>query len=469
MSIVILILLCSFFLLYIYSLTSYQNKIIHANISRNQLQIFELITPFINKEQRLANLLIVGNRSAWLHLAKIYAQQNSDIAYQLAQYYFSQGEKKSALVWYQQAIRQHHKIARIALAKHYFDTQQYQKIKALLLPIIDNEKALVMLYQLAIQLGDTAFISQHQATLANSTETDFYNQLVDFSVFNLHEKNNVNSINKTTAQVKSALEQCGVDVQFFATNLAGFHHGKKLIAQFQQHELSKKLCLQNPKYIPAHQVNCQHNKQDRITCKASIWATRNDINSRYIGLIVEQGGANVDHGIMYIDQQDNLDVLVHELAHFIGFIDEYPLPEQHQKCAKNQIAPFSHNVVTLKKIHHGERAKIRKRILAQLPWGSLIKDSTPILSKIKSTSELKLTESWVLNTPKFYQNELGVYNAHSCDKSPNVQAFKSHYTRTKLEYFELNFPQEYIKIMDLAPNKFLMPSYHFNVSRELSR
>ena len=258
-------------------------------------------------------------------------------------------------------------------------------------------------------------------------------------------------------------------MQFFATNLSGFRHGKQLIAQFQQHKLSKTFCLQTPKYISVQQVNCQHSKNDRITCKASVWGTRSDIKSRYIGLIVEQGGANVDNGIMYIDQQDNVNVLAHELSHLIGFIDEYPLPEQHQKCARNQIDPFSYNVVTLEKTYYGERADIRKRILAQLPWGSLIKLSTPILSKVKSTSTLNSKDVWVLNTPKAYQKELGLYSTHSCDKNANVQAFKPYYARTQLEYFELAFPQEYLNIMSLAPKRFLMPSYQFNVNRDVSK
>lgn len=477
----LIILLSSFFLLYAYSLTHLQDKITQASISPNQLKILDVIEPFITPEQRLSNLLVINNRQAWLNLAKIYAQHKAEIAYQLAQYYINQGQEKSAVVWYQQAIRQHHKTAAIALAQYYFSIGQYQDIKALLLPLINNIDALVILYKLAIQLGDIAFISQYQHQLKNSAYVDFYNELLEFSVFNLaqqeHQQLNkklMSQLNskpnsKTAEKKNNKLAQCYVKVELFATNLDGFRHGKKLITQFKQHKLSNFICLNTPKYIPAQHVNCQHSQQERISCTASVWATRNDINSRYIGLIVEQGGANVDNGIMYIDQHDEVNVLAHELSHLIGFIDEYPLPKQHLKCSINQNKPFSHNVVTLEKYHYGEKSTVRKRILAQLPWGKLIKDSTPILLKNNAKVISTNKKHWMLQTPKTFQQEIGLYKTHSCDKNPYVQAFKPYYKRTQLEYYELDFPQEYIDIMSLAPKKFLMPSYIFNVNRELFR
>lgn len=442
MSLVIMILLGSFFLV-----DSYRQKIIQATISSEQLSRLDSIEFFTNSTERLNKLLTAENRSAWLHLAKLYAKKNADIAYQLGNYYLIDGRIMSAKIWLKESVRQHHQGAMLALANHYFKTKQYQESKSLVLPILENGAALVLLYKLAIQQGDTAFLAEHQETLSGLENSDFYQELVNFSVFTA-EKNKLNP-------------QCNVSVQLFATNLNGLRHGTKLITQFQQHKLAPYICLLTPKYIPYELVNCQDNSHEKISCKANVWANRTDISSRYVGLIVEQGGANVDNGIMYIDQQDNVEVLAHELSHLIGFIDEYPLPSQHQKCQQNQQIPFSYNVVTLTESYFGERAEIRKQLLAKLPWASLIKDSTPILTK--------QDQGWKLTTPVEYLNEIGIFLARSCDKNANIQSYKPNYHRTQLEYFELDFPQSYIDIMALAPNQYLMPSYHFNVSRDLAQ
>ena len=441
MSLVIMILLGSFFLI-----DGYKEKIEQATISHQQLSLLDAIEFFSSAEGRLEALKLTGNQQAWRHLAQLYAKENGSIAYQLAEYYLNAEQELPAQLWFQEAIRHQYQPARIALAKYYFNTQKYRESERLLLPVLESEAALILLYKLAIQQGDTAFISRYKDKLALIGNVDFYHELNDFSIF-APVKNKVNN-------------QCDIDVQLFATNLAGLRHGEQLLSQFQQHKLSAYVCLQYPKYISAQQVNCKEDVTERISCDASVWGSRTDISSRYIGLIVEHGGANVDNGIMYIDQQDNIDVLAHELAHFVGFVDEYPLPSEHQKCHINQARPFSHNLVTLNEHYKGKKTELRKTILAQIPWASLIKDSTPILTEVG--------QRWQLATPKGFENDVGVFSAHSCDKNANVQAFKPYYQRTQLEYFELDFPQAYVDIMTLAPKRFLMPSYHYNVSRDLA-
>jgi hypothetical protein len=442
MSLVIMILLSSFFFI-----SDYHKKIQQAEISHKQLSRLDSIEIFTDANERLDELLTGGNHNAWQHLAGLYAKENADVAYQLGEYYLQRNEGKTATLWFQNAIRQHHKPARVALAKYYITTKQYFDAQRLLLPIVENEEALVLLYKLALRLGNRVFISQYQTQLAAQSNNDFYQELVGFDVFEL----DATQTNKL----------CGIDVQLFATSLTGLKHAKTLMMQFQQHQLSAYICLNNPKYISINQLNCVDNPVEKIACQANVWASRVDISSRYIGLVVEQGGANVDNGIMYIDQEDNVDVLVHELSHFLGFVDEYPLPENHQKCEKIQPIAFSHNVAILKRDYDGEKLEIRKRILAQLPWAALIKKSTPILTKFG--------QGWRLSTPNKYQDEVGVFFTNTCNKRSDTQAFKPYFNRTKLEYFELAFPTTYLDILALAPKRYLMPSFHFNVSRDLAQ
>lgn len=434
-------------------ITDFRGKIANATITRQQLSLLESFDLITDTKARLTELLATKSHRAWLHLAKLHANNSADTAYQLAEYYRQHNAINSAQLWYQVAIRQQHIPARIALASRYFDQKKYADIKPLLLPIIDNTQALKILYKLALHKGDMLFIKTYKDKLASGANHKFYRELEQFSVFS------ANSVKVISEQNIASNLSCVIDVQLFATNLTGLRHGTQLISAFEQHKLAQTICLRKPKYIAADDVNCQHQPNEKITCNATAWVRQKSINTRYLGLIVEVGGANVDNGIMYIDQADNVDVLVHELSHLVGFVDEYPLPSKHQKCQQFQQAPFAHNLVVLSEYYQGERNILRAKILSQIPWRSFIKDSTPILSKHQ--------KGWRLSTPKKYHDEIGVFTSASCDKQNAIQAFKPLAQRTKLQYFELVFPDTYIDIMLLAPRRYLMPSYHFNVSRDL--
>ena len=447
LSLVIVILLSLFFLM-----ANYREKVSDATITHQEYLLLETLDIFTNTDERLAELF-TENPPAWLNLAQYYASSNANTAYQLGEYFLNREELNSATLWFQDAIRQQHIGARIALATLHFEQQQYADIKALLLPIVENNTALKLLYKVALYQGDFSFIQQHESELSQSTNADFYHELVQFSVFSTH------NAQVRTWPITFKTTACPLNVQLFATNLAGLRHAQQLLLEFSEHSLAKYICLQTPKYVSKEALNCQHLMTEKISCNATVWVNRKDIFSRYLGVVVEQGGANVDNGIMYLDQQDNVNVLVHELSHFMGFVDEYPLPVQHQKCQQNQSIPFAHNLVVLPEYYQGERAELRDEILSQVPWRSLIKDSVPILSKVQ--------QGWKLVTPSEYRGEVGVFAAASCDNQRKFQAYKPLAERTKLQYFELFFPKTYIDIMHIAPSRYLMPSYHFNMSRAL--
>lgn len=436
-------------------INTYREKVSQATITRQQLAILERFDVFTNTQERLAELLTSDNLIAWRHLAQLHADNSPQTAYQLAEYFRAHQQIKRAILWYQVAIRQHHEKSRVALAHIYFEQHQFDKIKPLLLSIVTNDNALALLYKLALHQGDLSFIEAYKKRLAQSENTALFHELVKFSVFD----SNITS--KLMAAKITPKTSCLVDVQLFATNLAGLQHAEQLMLAFGQNNLAKYICLATPKYIATDALKCQHRPSEQISCNATVWFEQGGISTRYVGVIVERGGANVDNGIMYIDQQDNLDVLIHELSHFIGFVDEYPLPSQHQKCQDVQQTPFAHNLVVLADYYQGSRAEVRELILSQVPWRSLIKNSTPILSKHG--------QGWQLATPREYQNEIGLFTSASCNKSAEIQAYKPLMQRTKLEYFELIFPQRYLDIINLAPRDYLMPSYHFNVSRDWAR
>ena len=473
------VLLISSFFLFSY-LT---NKVTQADISYSQLQLLDTLSYFLPEKSktRLTNLLATNNRQAWLHLAKLYVDhqpsQHPALAFELGQYYLANNNQLAAQFYLNKAVSYQHQAARIILAELYYKTfeqskyakqdsylkrdhylkqekqqqlAQLEKIKALLLPISHNLTALIWLYKIALIEGDIEFIAQYQQQLQQLDDTGFYQAINEFGVFS-------ESISTT-----SYAKHCVLKIQFIASDFSGFQQGKKLIQQFKKQPLAKILCLQTPIYIPKHVLACQHALNKAISCNSAALAAYLPIfskNSRYLAIIVEQGGAKTDNGIVYLDKQDNIDVLVHEISHLLGFIDEYPLPNNHQTCTQVQQQMYAHNIVTLTAEYKGDQKTLRQQLISQLPWGHLIKATTPIFSQT--------AKGWQLGTPLSFKNEVGVFQANTCNKQ-NVKAYKPVFQRTKLEYFELAFPKPYYQLLFAEPKRFLMPSFHYNISRDLA-
>ena len=193
--------------------------------------------------------------------------------------------------------------------------------------------------------------------------------------------------------------------------------------------------------------------------------------------MLKEGGANVHLGILYFDTNDNSDVFSHEVSHLLGFVDEYPLTSDHDKCQGVQQETFSHNITVLNRYYYGELKEVRARVLENISWSQSIKASTPILQEMQSRAGGK--KHWRLGTPSEYQNEVGVYLSESCQNSvaldnstltnaeSGYSSFKPLSRYTQLRYFENDFPEEYLTILESRPSDFLMPSFHYNIALSL--
>jgi hypothetical protein len=100
--------------------------------------------------------------------------------------------------------------------------------------------------------------------------------------------------------------------------------------QFQEDErlASLPICINKPIWVEHEDFNCQNRPTNnyRITCSlAHLDKVLTPGSFTHLAIFAEQGKANVVNGVMYLDLADKYSVFVHELAHFVGFIDEYPL------------------------------------------------------------------------------------------------------------------------------------------------
>lgn len=424
----------------------------------------------------------------WQMLAKKLANTDGEVAYLLANFYLTSPnivkahpnkenspQLNQAMLWFQQAIRLNYPQASLALAKWYFQQgnvlvaqkllTNLQKIDHLLLDDDVTLAVIILRIKVAISVGDIELTQALQNKFSSQLQADeIGNSLLD----TIEKYQVIPSIGKlaNTANIASAI--CPNSIQLFATNVAHLKQLEQLIKRFKLQSLNKFVCFTPVRYIAMADLSCSSKGEGVILCDESKFdQLANTVATRYIGLMLPEGGANVHLGLLYFDAQDSIDVFEHEVSHLLGFIDEYPLAKGHEKCLASQKQISAQNIAVLEQRYFGERKAIRAKILTQLAWAKQIKKSTPIL-QLKDESSPN-NKQWLLGTPKQFSGEVGVFKASTCDKSRNGQhnhftAYKPLLARTKLEYNTLEFPTEYIKRLHQSSQQLLMPSFHYNIA-----
>jgi len=243
---------------------------------------------------------------------------------------------------------------------------------------------------------------------------------------------------------------------------------ERLVKRFKHQPLNDLVCFSPVRYISLSALSCSSALQGAILCdETKFHEIADSVTTRYIAIMLPKGGANVHFGMLYFDAQDNIDVVEHEISHLLGFVDEYPLAKGHVKCRASQQQVSAQNIAVLKNSYYGKRSSIRTKILKQLAWAEQIKKSTPILHLNKERSQKD--QYWQLGTPEQFKQEVGLFRSLTCDNNSAKQqstfnAFKPLSDRTKLQYDELNFPKEYIRLLLNNSQLFVMPSFHYNIA-----
>lgn len=447
-------------------LTEYLTKI----INEDEFSITQL--NFALEQENISALSLAWKKTQfhseqWLMLATKLAKTQGEAAYQLAIYY--QNKPVKAVFWYKSAIRLNYLDASISLAQHYFQHDNLEKAAEVLaaLPVsrpqkLDN-KANILKVNIAINQGKIVdakqIVDKHSQQLQKTAAgrlllTNIKKYQILPSEFQRVKPNPIAMI-------------CGNSIQLFATSLNHLKHLESLIANFKTQVLNSAVCFSPVRYMPINAFECNNEQDSAIRCNELNWQPwASSISTRYVGLMLPKGGANVHLGVLYFDAQDSVDVVAHEISHLLGFIDEYPLVADHITCHSSQDAPFSQNISVLKTHYQGEQKFLRINVLKQLAWAKYIKNTTPILQPVTS---LNGKQYWQLGTPEEFRDEVGLFHAQTCDNSSHqvkddFNAFKSVSYRTKLQYFALDFPQLYSVLLQVDSKQYLMPSFHYNIA-----
>ena len=414
----------------------------------------------------------------WIFYAKKLAELDGEYALQLASFYLIEEYYDESIFWYKKAIKLNYPQAIIKLSEVYISLGKLNKAKDLLRPIRHKKEAKNKLLLLAITEGDTQYLTKQLFKDTSSIDDYLLNQISKYQIVDTESINELSSLSNFNNSALTPIvnfnrehNTCENIIQLFATNLANLEQLNMLIKQTAEHPLSKIFCFNTPRYIPISKLNCVSSafipksgeRDEPIQCEESMWSNVTPkIEARYIGLMVEEGGANVNKGILYIDKKDTVDVFTHELAHLVGFVDEYELSETHHLCQKKQSDMFSHNIAILPKYYNGTQAEVRAKVLEQIPWADQINKNTPIIQKIR--------DYWQTGTPKLISvnkpETIGLYPSDTCNKE-TIGSFKPIKEISQLNYYEENFPNFYTQRVNKAPHLFSMPSYHYNIAKAL--
>jgi tetratricopeptide (TPR) repeat protein len=271
---------------------------------------------------------------AWLKKSAELGHVQSQFEYALLQ--ISKDEKRR---WMQKSAEADYKPAIISMAKFVFESK-------------DNTHALTWLKKAAEFDASSAFklanlywkkgnTEEAKTYFDKAAEQDFGSAKTALRVIKQHKIEPLRSLLSVPVQGPN----CAQTIQFVATTLVSFIQATSFQEQFEKDKrlADLPLCVLPPIWLQKDSLVCSNNfdNEARLGCDLyPLSQLKTPLSFTHLIVFAEQGKANVNNGVMFLDQSDAYSVFVHELAHFGGFVDEYALPNDlaNYHCSKN-IAP----------------------------------------------------------------------------------------------------------------------------------
>lgn len=391
----------------------------------------------------------------WLALTKELAKTDEVFAIELANYYASKGDTQSAKLWLAPHLTPSVPAATANIVRLYanltVEQEHPQEAFEYLSkhPELRYEQATVLL---ALEIGNLSFIEQLLASQDSLAKAPYLTGLLaDIFYFALPQTITI-ADRKPQLVVTSDIGSCEKSVTFFATSVQDIQQIRDHLNAIKNHTLLSIVCPSEVRYLPISVLDCLMEPKQAILCNEKIFSHfKQQVKTDYLAVMLPVGGANVHQGILYFDRQDSPQVLIHELAHFVGFVDEYPLRKNHQVCQPTGKAA-GQNVIVFEDSYTSLN---REQLLAKLPWGAYIKSTTPLWT-LKQGRKL-------LGTPSAYVGEVGLFFSETCINNPTF-AYKPILKKSFMRYFEMDIPKLYQALLDNDTNIFFQPSYLSNVN-----
>ncbi len=249
--------------------------------------------------------------------------------------------------WLVRAASQNYVPAQAALADWYLLHGQQQLAKPLLAATATLDMQSAFKYaRLLWDEGEFSDAKQHFSFAAKKGHLQAEKAL---EAINLYTPYSIEQALKQSPSFNWESEgKCLQRIQPFATSLATIMRAHSLYNSFNNDKRLQNLsiCLAPPIWLKSDVLSCDPDYKNAgilgcsITPLASI-AKKQKFSHAVV--VAEQGKANVQNGVMYLDISDAYSVFVHELAHFAGFADEYPIGKgmANRLCDEDGISDFA--------------------------------------------------------------------------------------------------------------------------------
>ncbi len=271
---------------------------------------------------------------AWLETSANLGHAQSQ--FELALLQTDKSEKRR---WMQKSAEAGYKPAIISMAKYSFESTDISQAKVWL------EKAADFDALSAFKLANLHWKQENKDAAMR-----FFNKAAEQNfgpaktTLELLQRNKTDSL-ESLLNVAPQGPNCAQTIQFTATSLVSFVQATDFYKQFEKDKrlAGLPLCVLPPIWLEKNAFKCDANFENtgRLGCDLyPLSQLQTQLSFTHLIVFSEQGKANVNNGVMYLDQSDTYSVFVHELAHFAGFVDEYALPEAlaNYHCGKN-VAP----------------------------------------------------------------------------------------------------------------------------------
>lgn len=265
--------------------------------------------------------------------------QAAKLEHPLSQYELalSSDRQSSRLYWLQKAAANDVLMAQVSLYQWWLLQQDLTKAMPWLVKAAEQDAdSALILAKILWQQGQQKQAINHLRAAAAKGHGQAQQYLWHIDTF-IYPK--AGAKKATVAADNTSPQHCAMRLQFVGNSLDSIVQAESFRQQFMADKRLQSLpiCINPPVWLTAKQLACSGNWQEkkRIGCDLKVIAAKAESMSfDHLVIFTQQGKANVRNGIMFLDQTDSYQVFVHELAHFAGFVDEYPLPAAlaQQRC-----------------------------------------------------------------------------------------------------------------------------------------
>jgi len=306
-------------------------------------QLVEL--AFINNDEYwLQQAASLNHLQAQLYLAELASSEQTQQYWwrqaaqnghspSLFELFLVENDTSKRVEYLNQAAQLNYPAAVIALSKYWYDSgNQKQALYWLSKASHYDKYSEFLLARLLWSTGEHTQAKKHFSAAA-----EFITEAKDYAL--LSESMQQKGLESLAQQHDHFSEQCAQQLQFVATTLDSAVQATQFMKSFQKDSRFKDMpiCINKVIWLKPKELQCDL-VDHRQRCDLSRLASKMFTPSyTHLVLFLPTGTAYVQHGLMHLDQADTYSVFVHELAHFVGFLDEYAilpaLAQQH--CYQN--------------------------------------------------------------------------------------------------------------------------------------